>query len=98
MSDIREVYNVVVSFDVPNEGIVSIPARSADHAALLITDQFKNRKNLNIVDVFKMSDVKMPSLDPVIEDAQVIEELPAKAETKQIEAQPATEETKPNAE
>lgn len=73
MTDVREVYNVVISFDVPNEGIVSIPARSQDHAALLITDQFKNRKNLNIVDVFKMSDVKMPALDPVVEDTQIVE-------------------------
>jgi hypothetical protein len=60
MSDIREMYQVMVSFDNPTEGVVSVAARDADHAKELVAKQFENRKNLVIVDAFKVADVRQP--------------------------------------
>ena len=83
MSDIREMYQVMVSFDNPTEGVVSVAARDADHAKELVAKQFENRKNLVIVDAFKVADVRQPEnakpeFDP--EEAEAAEKLAAMRE------------------
>lgn len=57
--DIRKLYNVAVSFFVPQEGTVTIAARDEQHAREVIAELMTNQKDVNIVDVYPVDAIDM---------------------------------------
>ena len=53
----RKLFGAVIAFDTPYESQISIAARDVEHAKELLTELFKDRENLRIIDVFDLADI-----------------------------------------
>lgn len=52
--EVRHEFAVAIAFIGPQEGIVTVYARDEEHAREIVREQFKNRSDLNIADVFNL--------------------------------------------
>lgn len=73
----RELYNVAVRFMSPEQGVMRVAAESPEHAKELTLDLLKDRANVEIVDVHKVSDIVVPdnNLPDELVDVEDIEEV-----------------------
>lgn len=68
--EVRELFNVSLSFFVPQEGTVTIAAKDKNHAVELILELMKNYKDVQIVDVYPLSSVNMMEDEEEAEDKE----------------------------
>lgn len=69
----RKIYHVLIAFDQPVEGSLSVAANDMGHATELVLSQMAERKNLRIVDVCALEDIEQLGVPSEAADKPLIE-------------------------
>ena len=60
MEKTHKIYLVNLSFEVPYEGTIQVPAKDEDDARAIVMEQFKERSKVNVVSVVDMDAIEYP--------------------------------------